>query len=165
VRLVSHTDPDAQRFDLWAVPGRKTLTPDGRHFRLQGTCGRQLIELVVSDGLPDGAPFCYAMSAGAEPKQYRFTLESAVTLLQRPRAATRTALSRPPRSAIIHARALQSLDGTLAGASQREIATALFGEARTADGWSPDGELRAQVRYLIQRGRALMEGEYRSLLA
>lgn len=160
-----HTDPDAHRFDLWAAPGRKTLTPDGQHFRLHGICGRQLVELVVSDGLPDGAPFAYALPAGAEPQQYRFTLEAAIGLLQRPRAATRTALSRPPRSAIIHARALQALDGTLAGASQREIAAALFGEARTADGWSPDGELRAQVRYLIQRGRALVEGEYRSLMA
>src|SRR3546814_7271716 len=62
-------------------------------------------------------------------------------------------------------RALQALDGALAGASQRRIATVLFGEEDVAARWSPDGELRAQVRYLIQRGRAMMEGEYRSLLA
>lgn len=160
-----HTDPGAQRFDLWTIPGRKTLTPDGRHFRLHGMYGRQLVGLIVSDGLPDGAPFAYALPAGAELQCYRFTLEATIALLQRPRAATRIALSRPPRSATIHARALQALDGTLRGASQREIAAVLFGEARVADGWSPDGELRAQVRYLIQRGRALMGGEYRNLLA
>jgi hypothetical protein len=65
---------------------------------------------------------------------------------------------------LFHARALQVLDGLAAGASQRELATAIFGHATVAGNWRPDGPLRAQVRYLIRRARALMAGEYRSLI-
>ena len=61
-------------------------------------------------------------------------------------------------------RALQVLDGLAAGASQRELAVALFGSAAVAHGWQPDGALRAQLRYLIRRARGLMAGEYRSLI-
>ena len=48
--------------------------------------------------------------------------------------------------------------------SQREVAAALFGSERVEAEWQPDSELRAQVRYLIQRGRSFMEGGYRDLL-
>jgi hypothetical protein len=60
---------------------------------------------------------------------------------------------------------LQALDGYLAGASQREMATALFGSARVKRDWrDPRGHLRDVVRRAIRRARDLMEGEYRSLL-
>jgi hypothetical protein len=60
---------------------------------------------------------------------------------------------------------LQALDGWLAGATQRQIATALFGAARVDADWGdPRGHLRDRVRRAIRRGRALMEGGYRSLL-
>lgn len=164
VRLIPHSDPTAQCFDLWAIPGRKSLTHEGEHLWLQGNSGRELVGLTLSPDMRNGEPFAYAMPAGAEHKQYRFTLETALGLLQRSRASTVTALNRPPRSATIHMRALQALDGTLAGATQRDIAVALFGEERVAEQWNPDSELRAQVRYLVQKGRELMEGGYRDLL-
>lgn len=164
VRLIPHTDPVAQCFDLWAIPGRKSLTHEGQHLLLQGTSGRELVRLTLSPDMRNGEPFAYAMPAGAEHRQYRFTLETALGLLQGTRANTVTALNRPPRSATIHMRALQALDGTLAGATQRDIAVVLFGDERVGEQWSPDSELRAQVRYLVQRGRELMEGGYRDLL-
>lgn len=164
VRLIPHIDPDAQSFDLWAIPGRKSLTHEGQHLWLQGTSGRELVRLTLSPDMRNGEPFAYALPAGAQTKQYRFTLETALGLLQGKRANTATALNRPPRSATIHMRALQALDGTLAGATQRDIAVALFGNERVDEQWSPDSELRAQVRYLVQRGRELMEGGYRDLL-
>src|SRR3546814_15729907 len=74
-------------------------------------------------------------------------------------------LARPTRGAVTHLRALQALDGALAGASHREIATVLFVEAEVAARWSPDSELRAQVRSLVQRGRALMNDDNPGLLA
>lgn len=37
--------------------------------------------------------------------------------------------------------ALQALDGLAAGASQRELAVALFGSSAVARGWQPDGVL------------------------
>ena len=63
-------------------------------------------------------------------------------------------LGRPGRADLFHVRALQVLDGLTAGASQRELAVALFVSAAAARGWQPDGALRAQVRYLIRRPSA-----------
>lgn len=131
---------------------------------LHGERGKELVALTLSADVQDGAPFAYALPAGVEPRRYRFTLEAALTLLQRSEAVTPTALARPPRAAMMHMRALQALDGIEAGASQREIAAALFGHDRVAAEWRPDSELRAQVRYLLQRGRSFVEGGYRDLL-
>lgn len=60
---------------------------------------------------------------------------------------------------------LQALDGWLAGAPYREIAVALFGEARVEADWAdPRDHLRDQVRRAVRRGRQLMQGGYRTLL-
>lgn len=59
---------------------------------------------------------------------------------------------------------MQALDGHLAGASERDIAIAIFGQCMVTEKWHGDSELRARVRYLIRRGRNLMSGGYRSLL-
>ena len=60
---------------------------------------------------------------------------------------------------------LQALDGWLAGAPYREIAVALFGEARVEADWAdPRDHLRDQVRRAVRRGRELMQGGYRTLL-
>lgn len=60
---------------------------------------------------------------------------------------------------------LQSLDGWLAAAPQREIAMALFGEARVEREWRHPGDhLRDQVRRAVRRGRLLMAGAYRRFL-
>jgi hypothetical protein len=40
----------------------------------------------------------------------------------------------------------------------------VFGTVAVEREWSPDGELRAQVRYYLRRGRALSNGGYRALL-
>ena len=68
------------------------------------------------------------------------------------------------RSALVRMRMLIALDAEAAGASHRDIAAALFGTERTAARWSDDGELRAQIRYLITRGHTLVAGGYRALL-
>jgi hypothetical protein len=65
---------------------------------------------------------------------------------------------------LLHMRALQALDGALTGASQREIAVALFGAEVVSQEWHADGEFRARIRYLIRRASALMNGDYCSLL-
>lgn len=60
---------------------------------------------------------------------------------------------------------LQALDGALAGASQREIACALFGAARVDRDWRHDGDhMRDVVRRAVRRGRDLMNGGYLGLL-
>jgi hypothetical protein len=60
---------------------------------------------------------------------------------------------------------LIALDGYLAGASHRDIALAMFGEARVERDWTDPGEhLRDAVRRAVARGVALMEGGYRMFL-
>ncbi len=60
---------------------------------------------------------------------------------------------------------LQALDGALAGASQQEIAAALFGARRAEADWrDPRGHLRDQVRRAIARGRFLMQRGYLGFL-
>lgn len=157
-------DPAAAPFDLWAIPGAKSLTADDADLRLHVRAGGELVGLVLSEELHDGDRFACVVPVGTKIQSARTTLDLAFGLLRRPRIGTRTSVSRPSRSAVVYVRALQALDGTLAGASQREIATALFGQARVAEGWTADSELRAQVRYLIQRGQTLMQGQYRTLL-
>src|SRR3546814_14778094 len=79
----SHDDPSAQALDLWRIPGRKSLVHDGERQWLYGEAGRELVALTLSPDLQNGAPFAYAVPAGVEPARYRFTLEDALTLLQR----------------------------------------------------------------------------------
>jgi len=77
----------------------------------------------------------------------------------------RPSARRPTRLVLTHMRALQALDATLAGASHRDIGEAIFGSEAMMARWHADSELRAQVRHLIRRGRSLMNGGYRALLA
>lgn len=69
-----------------------------------------------------------------------------------------------PRHQRLHF-ALRALDGALAGAAHRDIATALFGRARVQADWNDPGDhLRDRIRRAIRRGQQLMNGEYRRLL-
>jgi hypothetical protein len=62
-------------------------------------------------------------------------------------------------------RVLRALDGSLAGASHRQIAVMLFGGAWVEAEWCAAGRpLRDKVRRTIHRGHTLTRGEYRSLL-
>lgn len=47
-----------------------------------------------------------------------------------------------------------ALAGWRTGKSQRQIAVDLFGAARVDAEWSPDSQIRAKVRRLLQRARA-----------
>jgi hypothetical protein len=61
--------------------------------------------------------------------------------------------------------ALLALDGSLAGASYRQIANTVFGEKRVREEWSAGSRfLKERVRRLVAKGHALMNGGYRDLL-
>lgn len=61
---------------------------------------------------------------------------------------------------------LRAVDGTMAGATQREIAVALFGERRTAAEWSRGSDcLRLRVQRLVRDGMRMVRGGYRDLLS
>jgi hypothetical protein len=158
--------PGTPAFSVWKICGPKRIHHDGAQLHVTGRLRRKALRLSLSPGIDEQGSFAYAVSSGAPLRKY-FPLLSAFTTLMRsdnPLPLRVYPVSRPTRIAIMHMRGLQALDGVLAGASQREIAAALFGEDAVAHRWEPDSELRAQVRHLIRRARALMLGGYRRLL-
>lgn len=151
---------DAPRFCLWDIPGYKTLTQDGDQLRLSGHHAGRFGQMTIARNLGDGMPYTYAVRAGKLAGIHWRIIEKQLALA----AASATAHARPTRTALGHMHALQALDGVLAGASQREVAEALFGGAALTDRWHTDGDLRARVRRLIRAGKTLMNGGYRRLL-
>jgi hypothetical protein len=73
-------------------------------------------------------------------------------------------VARRTRAQEVHPAMLQAIDGQSMGASQREIASAIYGAKRVAAAWTPDSELRARIRYFLRRGRLLVNGGYRRLV-
>jgi hypothetical protein len=62
--------------------------------------------------------------------------------------------------------ALVALDGMAAHASYREIAAAIYGLKRANDAWASSSRaLKDQIRRACQRGKELMAGAYRKLVA
>lgn len=60
---------------------------------------------------------------------------------------------------------LRALDGSLGGASQRQIAISLFGPGRVEREWrDPGSYLRDRVRRAVRRGRHIMTSGYLELL-
>ena len=58
---------------------------------------------------------------------------------------------------------LRAFDGAATGASQRDIAAALFGDRAVREDWQA-GFLRTRVQRLLFAARAMMGGGYRRLL-
>ncbi|HCV38826.1 MAG TPA: hypothetical protein DGQ94_08935, partial [Pseudomonas sp.] len=109
--------------------------------------------------------YLYATRACATPcARFRMLVAEldalAAATVAVPAAAAR---SRPTSAAVLELHTLQALDGTLAGASLREIAEGLFGADAVVADWHADSALRARVRRLVRRGEALMRGGYRRL--
>ncbi|MDE0406542.1 MAG: DUF2285 domain-containing protein [Alphaproteobacteria bacterium] len=70
---------------------------------------------------------------------------------------------RGPR--IPDAELLTALDGRLGGRTLRQIAVNLYGAARVAEEWRPDGSMRGRVRWRVKQALKLMNGGYRKLIA
>ncbi len=72
----------------------------------------------------------------------------------------------PEISAPKWANALQAYDGMVAGASQREIAIALFGQRLVQEEWNGRSDfLRLRVQRLLSYARKMVDGGYRLLLS
>ena len=151
-------------FSIWHLAGRKSLFADGADLQLMIRSSPRSAQLHVADRLCAGDRFAYQIPAGAAQGAALRTVAAFHALHAVPSDGRQGAADRPGRTDLFHARALQVLDGLAASASQRELATAIFGHATVARSWRPDSALRAQVRYLIRRARALMAGEYRFLI-
>lgn len=164
VRLSPYADePVALRFSLWSFAGRKALVHDGRRLLLTGSARSAIRQVRIDNELSHGMRYGYLVPSGRKGSQYQAALADAIALGSGHGGEAHW-MQRPSRDAVFAMHALQALDGAAARASQRAIACALFGSGATQKGWTPDGELRAKVRYLLKRARALRDGGYRALL-
>jgi hypothetical protein len=136
-------DPDAARFDLWALPGRKRLIHDGRNLALTRQGAGPAERATLGRGLEQGQPF--ARTAWG-------------------RSALGRGSASAPRIALAHIRALLALDAKTAGASDLQIARALMSPGRLEGAWSSDSAERALVRDALTRGRAFRDGRWRELV-
>ena len=159
---LEEASPGYSRFDLWTLPGKKTLSHDGRRLilSLQGAgCG---MRIALDTQLCHGSAFGYVMPSPVSTVQPAKRIDAIFgSSAGRSTPASATTVS---RDSIVHMRALQALDGVLSGASQRDVASALFGVDRAMASWTPDGELRARTRHYVRRGRELMTGAYMHML-
>jgi hypothetical protein len=151
-------------FDLWKIPGKKTLWHCGDHLRLTSRRGNEVLYRVRwTEDLSQGDPCRVSVATGPG-----FTVRAR--LAQRfLRSLDRDVHEPPPHGklrpslrALTHMQVLQALDGEAAGASQREIAQRLFGLSRYFN-WDADSRWRTRIRYLLKCGRARSTRGYRAM--
>ena len=167
VRLMAtqHGSANAARFSLWTLVGRKTLSYEHSGLRLTLQLGSRIDHLDLITGLGEGMAFAYVIAAGPHSALQWQAAQKLQLLLEGAPRDIRVTLARPTRASIAHMCSLQALDATLAGASHREVAEAIFGARRVAEAWHPDSSLRAQTRHRIHRARDFMQRDYRRLLS
>lgn len=151
--------PGQQSFDLWRVPGRKRLALGDAGLTLLAEVSAQRLHVSLAADLVDGTPYAVTapLGPGLRGQFESFTAQAQALEGNVPAEPSARAVT---RAALLHLRALQALDGLQVGASHRDIAQALFGLEAVALRWQADGELRAQVRHLLRRAEAYMEGGY-----
>jgi hypothetical protein len=161
IRAVGYPCGDARAFGMWRMPGHKSLSHDGHRLVLACQLARRILRVAIAPSLCDGMNYAYVVHAGDRLAQRLRAIEASLPLLDADgNEVVGVTADRPGRTAILHARMLQALDGTLAGASYREVAEVLFGNVAVGKQWYDDGDLRAQVRRVIRRGKVLMRGGY-----
>ena len=155
----------APSFSVWRLPGPKVLSVHARHDLVLATgVGGTALALTVDAGLLLGDAYAFRVPAATEPEEAVRVMVGVRSAMRGIASLAHESSSPVSRTALVHLRALQALDGIAAGASHRTLARVLFGAEEVTRRWTADGELRAQVRYLVRRARALRDGGYRSLL-
>ena len=166
VRLTEcHGAEAGAAFSLWRIAGQKSLFHDGGHLHLTNQLNQQIFRLSLTSIIRDGCAVAFIVPVSVDVHESWPAIARVSALLTSARRPPKRAeSSRPSRQAIVHMRSLQALDGEAAGASHREIASEIFGQADVWQRWATNSELRAQVRYLLRRGHRFLDGGYRDLL-
>ena len=155
--------------DLWHMPGEKRLAALPAGFVLLVRDGPDCLRLRLGPGVLEGRPALCAVPLDARLRAQAAVLAAHAAGLapgcraHAARRAAQGAVRAVSPTSMSHLRALQALDGALAGASQRRIAEVLYGRERVRGQWHADSALRAQLRHSLARGMALMRGGYREL--
>lgn len=162
-RLAPDSQPSADHFSFWKLPGRKRVVHDGSRLLVTSRAGGRKLRMTLEGNMQEGSPFAYLLSADTFTAMRWRAIERQRELIAQ--GSCGAALAAPDRTALMHMRSIQALDGRRAGASQRVIAEVLFGFDAVTHRWQQDGELRAQVRHLLHRGGEHMQMQYLQLLA
>jgi len=159
------TDPDA--LDLLRLPCSTVLQehgPDGEQVLIGDGRGQIRLDIRHGTALQGPVRLRYELAglSGLEPKLLTLQRLAALMRLKRFPRRIGSPSAPPPRSVM----ALRALDARRAGASQREIAAALFGDRRVAADWNGrSGYLRTRVQRLIALGATLTSGGHQRLLS
>lgn len=146
--------PDGPAFDLWRLRGRKALLHAGSDLILSAQGSGDRLRSSLSPALADGAAYRLSLPPGGDAV-------AGSSLLHALRGEPPASVSRRvSRLDLLHMRGLQALDALQAGCGQRGVAEALFGADAVAERWHADSDLRAQVRHILCRAKAQMEGGY-----
>ncbi len=179
-RILWTQDYDPSVVELAAVPARPD-DPDGVDvmdlgFRATVIAREGREYVVLDDGYRRIRIDVLSGTVREGPVQPVFRMRGLVSIKPKLRTLGRIlALARPGFRAAPHWPADQRMarwidmlrvhDAYQGGASQREIAAALFGSARIAEDWCGGSDaLQSRVRRLIKRGEAMAAGGYRWLL-
>jgi len=156
---------DATAFEFWRIPGNKQLVHDGRRLMLATRWPGCCMRVTLAPSLEDGMAYVYAIRSCDMPCARHCMLRAELDKLAVSSEGTPAAVARPrpAPTALQELHTLQALDGTLAGASLREVAEGVFGTDAVVKGWYADSGLRSRVRRLVRRGLTLMRGGYRRL--
>lgn len=147
-------------FDLWKIPGRKRLTHTGSHLSLKAKLGHYSLRASLFPDLTHGAAYGLTVPMDVHLRTRLIGYKSQANALQGQWPSIERKVT---RASLLHLHALQALDALQVGARHRDIAEALFGSDDVRKRWSPDSELRAQVRHLLTRAEGLMRGGYLAL--
>lgn len=158
--------PETLSFDLAALPCRATLviTADARQHVMLRNAHRNL-QLVV-EGAEVLRPVRLSVDAiwpADRMRQHLNALECLNALHATGQLPDRLF---PPEARASRLRfVLQALDGSLGGASHRQIARALLGRQRVQADWTdPRNHLRDRIRRAVRRGHMLMDRGYQDFL-
>lgn len=138
--------------------------PDGHELLLFSDGNRRIqLDLTAGSVLDGPVRFRYELSGFKHIEAKILTLRRLLLLRRLGRFPR--GLFTPERRARRWMLALQAYDGIRAGASQREIAAALYGEKIVRDDWHGRSDyLRLRVQRAIRHGQSLVNGGYRALL-
>ncbi|MGI4813428.1 MAG: DNA -binding domain-containing protein [Janthinobacterium lividum] len=164
IHALSDAHSEADTFDLWRIPGKKHLLHDGARLLLTSDLCASTVRFALTRDVAWNVPFAYSIPAGRCMSRVWKLLMKHQRSLASSVADGWGARERPDRSALFHMHALQALDASLAGASLKQVAEALFGADEVLTGWHPDSDLRARVRRLVRAARHSMVCGYRELL-
>jgi hypothetical protein len=156
---------DGNGYDFLKYQGRGAVIIDGRgkeHIILND--GRSQIAADLKSGSALSGPVSLKLFIPNNPLVglHLTYLQKLLAALEHPDGRIRAPRDRAMAQKLVAA--LRVHDALAAGASQRDIAIALFGKPRINSDWSGASDaLRSQIRRQITRARRLSKGEWRQI--